>query len=111
MNTPRSGRGVLMILRGGASRLGILGTRVEFEKLWQAGRLPIVSPNFRFSGERLIAVDGSGVEGGEADGDVLGSVGRRRAVADPFAAVGDDGLAGVDVDCSIARFDVQRAAE
>src|SRR5690348_12659695 len=69
-------------------------------------------PEFQiFPGKRLIAVDCGEVEGGEADGDVLGSVGRRRAVADPFAEVGDDGLAGVDVDCSMARFDVQRSAE
>ena len=39
-----------------------------------------------------VAVDGIGGEGGQADGDVLGSFRARRAVADPFARVRDDRL-------------------
>src|SRR5436305_11660241 len=40
----------------------------------------------------FVAVDGLGRESGEADGDVFGAVGGRRAVADAFAGVCDDGL-------------------
>ena len=47
---------------------------------------------------RGISMDGVWRKGGEADGDVFSAVGFRRAVADPLAGRGDDGLAGLDVE-------------
>ena len=37
-------------------------------------------------------------EGWEADRDVVGALGVRGAVLDPFAGADDDGLAGLDVE-------------
>jgi len=45
-------------------------------------------------GRLLVAMDGGGREGGQADGDVLRAIGSGRAVADPFARRGDDRLPG-----------------
>lgn len=42
---------------------------------------------------------------GKADRDVFGSFVFRCAVLDPFAGMGDDGLASVDIDHSVAMRD------
>ena len=45
-----------------------------------------------------VAVDQLEGEGWEADRDVVGALGVRGAVLDPFAGADDDGLAGLDVE-------------
>src|SRR5437763_1989111 len=59
----------------------------------------------------LVAVDGRRRECGQAHGDVLSAVGARRAVADPLARRGDDGLTFAYVDGPAFMLDVQRALE
>src|SRR5438477_10443963 len=46
-----------------------------------------------------------------ANGDVFGAVGSRRAVAHPFAATRNDGLAGFNIEHALLRFDPERAAQ
>ena len=45
----------------------------------------------------LIAVDCIHREGGQTDGDVFSAFGFRRAIPDPFAAMGDDRLTGAHI--------------
>lgn len=59
----------------------------------------------------LVAVDGGGREGGEADRDVFGATFGRGAVADPFAGGGVDGLAGGDSVGAGFGFDLELATE
>src|SRR5260370_2246998 len=59
----------------------------------------------------LIAVDSFHREGGQADGDVLGSAFVRSRVLNPLAAVDDDGLSGGDLEGSRLVLHSQRAFE
>jgi hypothetical protein len=56
-------------------------------------------------------VDGIYRKGGEADGDVFGSVCVRSGVADPLAGVGDDGLSGSNLEGTVFVFDAKGAFE
>src|ERR1700674_1690474 len=59
----------------------------------------------------LVAVDGLHGEGGQADGDVLGSAFVRSGILNPLAAVRDDGLSGGDIEGSRFMLDSQLAFE
>ena len=54
-----------------------------------------------------ISMHGCGREGRQANGDVLRAVGERRAVADPFARIADDGLSGVHFEHAALVLDAQ----
>src|ERR1700733_15081098 len=56
-----------------------------------------------------IPMHGHRIEGGQANGDIFGALGPRRAVAHPFAALGDDGLPGLYFQHAALRFHMQRA--
>src|SRR6516164_4580327 len=47
-------------------------------------------------------------ECGQTNGDVLRTIGARRAVADPLAFPYHDGLSGMDIECTRVRFHLQR---
>ena len=47
----------------------------------------------------------------ETNGDVLGSIGIRRAVADPLSGFRDDGLTGVDVGVSFRVIDAYHSGQ
>lgn len=53
---------------------------------------------FRGGVNRSVPMHCLGGKRGEADGDVFRSLGSRRAVPDPFAGAGDDGLSGGNVE-------------
>jgi len=50
-------------------------------------------------------------EGRQANRDVFGAFRMRRAVLDPFAGAGDDGLAGEDFEDAVLVFHLQAAGE
>jgi hypothetical protein len=50
-------------------------------------------------------------ESRDADGDVVGPLASRRAVADPFPPVSDDPLSGPHVENAPLELDAQRAAK
>jgi hypothetical protein len=64
-----------------------------------------------FSFDFIIPMDGFRREGGQAHGDILGAGRRRRAVADPLAGMGDDRLAGPDIQRFVFRFHPQQPLE
>ena len=58
-----------------------------------------------------IPMDGIWTEGRDANGNIFSAIDSRGAVADPLAAAGDDGLAGLDLDHAVLGLDAQRSAQ
>src|ERR1700691_1544809 len=56
-------------------------------------------------------MDGIGREGWQANGQVFGASGKWSGVADPFSLMGDDGLAGGDIDLAGFMLHTEGAAQ
>ena len=69
------------------------------------GRLPLRVLQLR------VSMHGLHREGGDTDGDVFGAFGARSGVLDPFAGVGDYGLAGFHFQSSAIVSDFERSLQ